>query len=188
MVRLKSRSKSLSQRDIKVLVLHTHAASFHKESLYLGAAAVQPALKDETMPTQLDPSAGASVYQGLNDMMLAIWSLQSLILFNNMNVKLHNSHEVSRKKRNGRGNCIHICCYLPFLQFSGFNHCLCNLCLHNVGRGGGGGGTGQGSGIKCVTVCEALFLSSNFSSHRVMSFVVCVIFFFCSDPLCEYLF
>lgn len=101
MARLKSRSKSLSQRDIKVSVFHTHAASFHKESLYLIAAAVQPALKDEMMPTQLDPSAGASVYQGLNNMMLAIRSLQfgPLILFNDMNVMLHNSHEVSRKKK-----------------------------------------------------------------------------------------
>lgn len=122
--RLKSRSKSLSQRHIKVLVFHTHAASFHKESLYLVAAAVQPALKDEMMLTQLDPSTGASVYQGFNDMP-AVWSLQfgPLILFNDMNVMLHNSHDVSRKKRNDRGNCIHICSYLPFLQFTGFNHC-----------------------------------------------------------------
>lgn len=124
MARLKSRSKSLSQRDIKVLVFHTHAASFHKESLYLVAAAVQPALRDEMMPTQPDPSADASVYQGLNDMMLAVWSLQfgPLILFDDTNVMRHNAHEVSREKRNDRGSCIHS--YLPFLQSSGFNHCL----------------------------------------------------------------
>lgn len=83
MARLKSRSKSLSQRDIKVLVFHTHAASIHKEGLYLVAAAVQSALKDEMMPAQLDPSAGASAYHGLNDMMLdymesAVWSSDSL--------------------------------------------------------------------------------------------------------------
>lgn len=183
MARLKSRSKSLSQRDIKVLVFHTHAASFHKESLYLVAAAVQPALKDEMMPTQLDPSTGDSVYQCLKDMILAI-AVCSLVLWfssNDMNVMLHNSHEVSRKKRNDRGNCIHICSYLPFMQFSGFNHCLCDLwCTMWVGEAAAGGLVKEVVSSVWLRVrhCSWAQISCVFSEHTEWCHLLCVRFFF----------